>query len=111
MKTIGYYDQKRAALKEELRNSRLRLTDDEKRKLIAAFDARIEKRTQQIMALNKSMPAHENHERYKTTGGGWYGTDYERNEEFEQNRRMTSKNNTQRDAIVKQLDASIARLD
>lgn len=110
-KTVAYYDQKRAALREELRNPRLRLTAEEKQKMIAAFDARIEKRTQQILALNKSMPAHEDHERYKTTGGGWYGTDYERNEEFEQNRRMTSKSNTQRDAIVKQLDASIARLD
>jgi hypothetical protein len=110
-KTITYYDQKRAALKEELRNPRLRLTDEEKRKMIAAFDARIEKRTQQILALNKSMPTHEDHERYKTTGGGWYGTTYERNEEFEQNRRITTHSNTQRDAIVKQLDASIARLD
>ena len=110
-KTITYYDQKRAALKEELRNPRLRLTDEEKRAMIAAFDARIAKRTQQIMALNKSMPAHEDHERYKTTGGGWWGTEYERNEEYDQNRRMTSHSNTQRDAMVKQFDASIARLD
>jgi hypothetical protein len=110
-KTITYYDQKRAALKEELRNPRLRLTDDEKRQLIAAFDERIEKRTRQIIELNKSMPAHEDHERYRATGGGWYGTEYERNQEYEQNRRMTSHSNQQRDAIVKQLDASIARLD
>jgi hypothetical protein len=111
MKTIGYYDQKRAALKEELRSPRLQLTDEEKRRVIAIFDARIEKRTQQILALNKSMPAHEDHERYKATGNGWYGTDYERNEEYDQNRRMTAHSNTQRDAIIKQLDASIARLD
>lgn len=110
-KTISYYDQKRAALREELRNPRLHLTAEEKQKLIAIFDERIEKRTQQILALNQSMPAHEDHERYRATGSGWHGTEYERNAEFEQNRRMTSKNNTQRDAIVKQLDASIARLD
>lgn len=111
MKTISYYDQKRAALKEELRNPRLHLTKEEKQKMIAVFDARIAKRTQQVLALNKSMPGHEDHERYKATGGGWYGTNYERNEEYEQNRRITSHSNTQRDAIVKQLDASIARLD
>lgn len=111
MKTITYYDQKRAAMKQELRSPRLQLTEEEKRKIISVFDAKIEKRTQQITALNKSMPAHEDHERYKSTGGGWYGTDYERNEEYDQNRRMTSHSNTQRDAIVKQLDASIARLD
>ncbi len=111
LKTIEYYDGKRAALKEELRNPRLRLTDDEKQRIIAAFDARIEKRTQQILALNKSMPAHQDFERYTATGGGWYGTEYERNKDFEQNRRMTSHSNTQRDALVKQLDASLARLD
>lgn len=110
-KTIGYYDQKRAALKEELRTPRLQLTADEKRRMIAIFDARIEKRAQQIIALNKSMPSHEDHERYRAVGSGWYGTEYERNVEFEQNRRMTTHSNTQRDALVKQLDASIARLD
>jgi hypothetical protein len=110
-KTVAYYDQKRAALKEELRNPRLQLTTEEKQKIIAAFDARIEKRVQQIIALNKSMPSHEDHERYKATGGGWWGTQYERNQEYEQNARMTTKTNQQRDAIVKQLDASIARLD
>ena len=111
MKTITYYDQKRAALKQELRSPRLQLTAEEKRKMIAAFDARIDKRTQQILALNKSMPTHQEHERYKATGGGWSGTDYERNKEFEQNRRMTSHSNTQRDAIVKQSTPALARLD
>lgn len=110
-KTIAYYDQKRAALKEELRNPRLQLTAEEKQKFIAAFDARIEKRVQQILALNKSMPSHEDHERYRATGGGWWGTQYERNEEYEQNARMTTKTNQQREAIVKQLDLSIGRLD
>jgi hypothetical protein len=111
-KTITYYDQKRAALQEELRNPRLNLTAEEKRKLIGIFDARIEKRTNQILALNKSMPGSKDYDRYTATGGGgWEGTTYERNAEFEQNRRMTSHSNTQRDAIVKQLDASIARLD
>lgn len=111
-KTITYYDQKRAALQEELRNPRLNLTPEEKRKFIAIFDAKIEKRTKQILDLNKSMPPSKDYERYKATGGGgWYGTEYERNEEFEQNRRMTAHSNTQRDAIIKQLDASIARLD
>jgi len=94
-----------------LRKPTLRLTEAEKRQIIGAFDARIEKRTQQILALNKSMPSHEDHERYRTVGGGWYGSEYQRNEEYEQNRRLTAKSNTQRDAIVKQLDSSIARLD
>jgi hypothetical protein len=111
MQTITYYDQRRAALEEELRNPRLRLTTKEKQTMITVFEARIEKRARQIIELNKSMPTHEDHERYKTTDGGWYGTEYERNEAYDQNRRMTSHGNTQRDAIMKELDASIARLD
>jgi hypothetical protein len=111
MQTITYYDQKRAALEEELRNPRLRLTTKEKQTMIAVFETRIEKRAQQIIGLNKSMPTHEDHERYKTSGGGWYGTEYERNEAYDQNRRLTSHGNAQRDAIMKQLNASIARLD
>jgi len=111
VKTIEYYNQKRAALKEEMRNPRLSLTAEEKRAMIAVFDERIEKRTRQVLALNKSMPPHEEHERYRTTGGGWWGTEYERNEEYDQNRRITSHSNKQRDAIVKQFDVSIARLD
>ncbi len=111
LKTIEYYDQKRAVFRQDLRNPQTVASAEEKRKVIAAFDARIEKRTQQILALNKSMPAHQDYERYRATGSRWSGTNYERNENYEQNQRMTSHNNTQRDAIVKQLDASIERLD
>jgi hypothetical protein len=111
MNTIEYYDQKRAAMKEELRQPRLRLTEEEKKQIIAVFDARIEKRAQQILALNKSMPTHKDYQQYKATGGGWWGTDYQRNENYEQNQRMTTHSNTQRDALLKQLDASMARLD
>ncbi len=106
MKTIAYYDQKRAALREELRNPRLQITEEEKRRFIAIFDARIEKRTQQIMALCKSMPTHQEHERYRS---GAYG--YERNPDYDQSRRMSTHTNQQRDAIIKELDRSIARLD
>lgn len=110
-KTIEYYDQKRRVFRQELLNPQTALTDADKRKLVAAFDARIEKRIDQLLTLNRSMPGHRDYERYKTSDGGWYGTNYERNEDFEQNRRMTSHGNTQRDALVKQLDSSIARLD
>jgi hypothetical protein len=110
-KTIATYDQKRRVFRQELLNPQSVLSVDDKRRLIAAFDARIEKRTQEILALNRSMPAHAEVERYKTTSGGWFGTEYQRNQDYDQNRRMSSHRNTQRDALVKQLDASIARLD
>jgi hypothetical protein len=113
VKTVRIYDQKRAALKEELRNPRLQLTRAEKEKMIAVFDDRIAKRTNQILELHKSMPAYRDEERYTTavTGDDRDELDYIRNEVYDQNRRMTSHRNTQRDAIVKQLDASLARLD
>lgn len=109
--SIKYYDQKRAALKEEMRNPKLRLTDEEKQKIIAAFDQRIEKRTNQILELHKSMPSHEEHQRYRTEVAGWDDLSYKRNEAYQQDRRMTSHSNTQRDAIIKELDRSIGRLD
>ncbi len=110
MNLINYCNQKRAALKEELRSPRLRLSNEEKRTLIAAFDTRIETNVQRILALYQSMPSHKEYERYKATPGGWWGTQYERNEEYGQNKKMTAHTNVQRDAILKQLDASIARL-
>jgi hypothetical protein len=110
-KMIDYYDQKRAIIRQELRNPRSALTETDRRRIVDALDRRIEKRTQQILALNKSMPAHQDHERYTATGDGLYGTRYKRNEDYDQNRRLTSHSNTQRKAIVKELDSSIARLE
>lgn len=54
--TIRFYSQKRDALREELRNPRLHLTEAEKRKLIGVLQERIEKRVQQVLALHKSRP-------------------------------------------------------
>lgn len=111
-KTIDYYAQKRAALQEELRQPRLRLTDEEKHKLIALFDARIEKRTRQILALHQSMPSAASpgrpaavDARGRDRAGG------ERSKVEEQRQRMASHSNTQRDAIIKELDRSIDRLE
>ena len=110
-KTIGYYDQKRAAMKEELRNPRLKLTTEEKEKVIAVFDARIERRIQQILALYQSMPTHKDYDQYKVTSGGWHGTEYKTNDDYEQNRMITTHTNAQRNALMKELDKSIARLE
>jgi len=111
MKTIEDYHQKRAVFLQDLRNPQTHLTEEEKLKIIGIFDQRIEKRIQQVVTLYHSMPGHKDYERYRATGGGWHGTDYERNQDFEQNRRMTTHGNSQRDAILKQIDYSLARLD
>jgi hypothetical protein len=110
-KNIGYYQTKRAALQEELRRPSLRLTDDQKRKGIGVFDARIEKRVAQILEVQKSLPAHKDYERYKVTGNDWTGPTYAVNEDFRQNQRVTSHTNSQRKEIEEGLRRSIARLE
>ncbi len=110
--SISYYQTKRAALQEELRKPTLRLTDEQKRKGVATFDSRIEKRVAQILAVQKSLPAHQDYEKHKATGNSdWRGTIYEDNEDHEQNRRVTGYTNSATTKIVKELGGSITRLE
>jgi hypothetical protein len=111
IRSIDYYARKRAALQEELRNPRLLLSAEEKRQIIATFDARIEKRVQQVLALQRSMPAATKEDRYTARDGGWWGTEYSKNPAYRQSQRMSVHSDQQRDAIVERLDASIDRLD
>ncbi len=110
-KNLAYFGQRRAAMQEELRNPRLNLTEDEKRRIITRFDERIEKRVRQVLDLNKSLPTHKDYERYKVTGGGWYGGTIVESEDYKQNQRLTSRTNTQRDKTIKELQDSLNRLD
>lgn len=110
-RNITFYQQRRAALQEEMRRPTLHLTTEEKQKAIAKFDARIEKRVQQVLELAKSFPSHKDHERYKAVDGGWWGPTYIQNEDFKQNQRLTAHTNTQRNEITKELQRSIERID
>ena len=98
-KAIDYYDGKRAAFRQELLNPRTVIQDKEKREIVATFDARIEKRAEQIVALKKSMP--ESYASEDSTGSG----------DEPQSRQMKAHNDVQQQAIIKQLDDSIARLE
>lgn len=110
-KNLAYFEQRRAVLQEELRRPTLHLTEEEKRRAITKFDERIEKRVRQILDLNKSLPTHKDYEQYNVVGGGWYGATYVENEDYKHNRRLTSHTNTQRSKILKDLEASLDRLD
>jgi len=110
-KTIEYYRQKRSVMLEELRRPTVNLTEKQKRTVIAKFDERIEKRVAQILALQKSLPAEKDFDRYKNTGSHWSGTTYEVNEDFRQNQRLTSHTNAQRDETVTALRTGIARIE
>jgi hypothetical protein len=110
-RNITYYQQRRASLQEEMRRPTLHLTPEEKQKAIAKFDARIEKRVQQMLELAKSLPGHKDYDRYKAVDGAWWGPTYVQNEDYKQNKRLTAHTNTQQDAIVKELQRSIERID
>jgi hypothetical protein len=110
-KNIAFYQQKRAQLQEEMRRPTLHLTPEEKQQAIAKFDARIEKRVHQILALTKSLPTHKDYERYTAAEGGWWGPTYVQNEDHKQNKRLTSHTNSQRAEVAKELQRSIDRTD
>lgn len=108
---IGNYQRRRAALLEELRRPTLQLTAAQKQQIIAALDARIEKRVAQILALQKSFPSHQDYDRYKVTAGERRGADYSINEDFRQNQRVTAHTDQMRDKVIASLRQSIARLE
>jgi hypothetical protein len=110
-KSIAYYQTKRASLLEELRRPTWRLTEEQKRRGIAIFDVRMEKRISQILALQKSLPTSKDYDRYQATGSTWAGTTYVMSEDYKQNQRVSSLTNTQRREIETGLRTSIARLE
>lgn len=111
-KSITFYQQKRAWLQEEMRRPTYNLTIEEKQRIITRFEERIEKRVNQILELNKSMPTHQDYERYKVVGSGWYGeTTFVESEDYKQNQRLASHTNKQRDKIIKELQRSIEQLE
>jgi hypothetical protein len=112
-RNIAFYQQRRASLQEEMRRPTLHLTPEEKQRAIAKFDARIEKRVQQVLALTNSLPRHKDHDRYKVVeSGGWgWGPTYAPNEDYKQNQRLTAHSNTQRKEITKELQRSLDRID
>jgi hypothetical protein len=108
---IALYQRRRAELQEQLRRPTLNLTTEQKQKAIGKIDERIERRVQQILSLSQSMPAHEEHPQFDTVSDGWWGTTVVQNQDFRQNRRLTSHTNTQRRQVMDGLQTSIARLE
>lgn len=108
---LEYFRQKRSVLVEEMRRPTVRLTDEQKRRGIEVFDARMEKRIAQMLALQKSFPTHRDYARYSTHDGGYWGTTYGVNEDYRQNQRLTTHTNAQRKELEADLRRNIERLD
>lgn len=110
-KNVQTFQRKRAALVEEMRRPTLRITLDQKKKMIAIFDQKIEKRVSQILALQKSFPTYKETDRYTVVGGGDDGPYFAQNEAWKQNRRMSQQTDAQKEKVVDGLKKSIARLE
>ncbi|QIF01168.1 hypothetical protein [Roseimicrobium sp. ORNL1] len=108
---IALYQRRRADMQEQLRRPTLNLTLEQKQKAIGKIDARIERRVQQILSLSQAMPAHEEHPQFDAVSDGWWGTTFVQNQDFKQNRRLTSHTNTQRRQVMNGMQESIARLE
>jgi hypothetical protein len=110
---ITFYQQKRAWLEEEMRRPTYNLTVEEKRRIIARFDEKTEKRVRQMLDLFKSFPTHQDYEQYKIVpNGGWFGgVTYIESEDYKQNKRLATHTNTQREKLMKDLKTSIDRLE
>ena len=111
VKSIQTLQTRRAQLVEEIRRPTLRITVDQKKKIIAIFDAKIEKRVDQVLALQKSYPTYQEHDRYTAVSGGDYGPHFVQNESWRQNRRVSTQTDSQREQVLAGLKKSIDRLE
>jgi len=104
LNTIEFYTQKRTVFRQNLRNPQTVLKEDDKRMIIDTFDTRIEKRTQQILQLNKSISAEADkpEEAASTEKQG---------KDNDLSKRVASQNSVFNDAILKELEGSITRLE
>lgn len=109
---ITYYQQKRAWLEEQMVRPTYNLTQTQKQLIGNEFEERIEKRVNQIVELYKTLPKHEDFERYKAVGHYRFGgVRYEDSEDYRQNLRLSSQTDTMRSKLVKDIQANIDRLE
>jgi hypothetical protein len=107
---IELYVAKRKEIREMVRTG-----GDEALGDLGKIDARIIKHIDQIAELTKSIPTHQDVEKYKSDGGSyWNGYYYENSrlsEDWKQNRRDTAGSNKQRNETAKALEDALARIE
>jgi len=113
-KTIEYYNQHRDTLREELRTGKSDQSKDTLEKDLAIFDARVEKRVDQILEIAKSFPDPQELAKYETSlTPGWNGLLYANEEispEWKQNRRDSRNTDQAREGVDKALKDSIDQM-
>ncbi len=108
---IDLYVTKRKEIRELVRTGDTTALGD-----LSKFDQRIITRVDQIAELTKSIPSHEDVDKYESDGGSsyWNGYYYENtriSEEWKQNRRNTTQSDKVREDISKALRETLERLD
>ena len=107
---IQAYVQKRKEVRELVRTGDTAAIAD-----LDKFDERIIRRVDQIAELTKSIPTHQDVEKYESEGGSyWNGYYYENSrisDDWKQNRRDSTASNQQRKDTAEALREVIARLD
>lgn len=108
---IDLYAKKRKEIREMVRTG-----GDEALVDLAKIDQRILKRVDQIAELTKSIPTHDDVEKYESDGGssywdGYYHETSRVSDEWKQNRRDTSQSDQQREDTTKALKEALERLD
>jgi len=107
---IDLYVTKRKEIREQVRTGADTALGD-----LGKFDQRIIKRVDQIAELTKSIPTHDDVEKYQSDGGSyWNGYYYESSRvsgDWKQNRRDSTRSDQQRDDTSKALREALDRLD
>ena len=107
---IGRYMEKRQEVRDLIRKGDTAALGD-----LDKFDDRIIKRVDQIAELTKSIPTHEDVDKYESSGGSyWNGYYYENSrisEEWKQVRRDSNQSDKLRGDVEKALRESLERLD
>lgn len=107
---INLYVTKRKQVREMVRTGDASALGD-----LDKFDVRIIKRVDQIADLTKSIPTHQDVDKYEASGSTYWNGYYDENsrisDEWKQNRRDSLQSDKQRDDVAKALRASLERLD
>ncbi len=107
---IDRYARKRKEIREIVRTG-----GDEALEDLGKLDQRILKRVDQIAELTKSIPTHDDVDKYESDGGSYWDGYYSENsrvsDEYKQNRRDTVQSNKQREDTTKTLKEALERLD
>jgi hypothetical protein len=111
-KQISDYSRRRAQLRAALDNPNFVIPAKTIEGDIAKIDARIDLRIAQAVALGCSFATHQDYDKYKVTSNSWYGgTDYRLNEDYEQDRKVTTKAGQEKGKLTSAIDENIKRLE